>query len=338
MIRGIGLKTLAGVRSRITLVVSVFQQKVERARFSALQVVGTPTTVSINKPRLTLRVSASRLAKGLLAIPSKSGDLFPHERCQIQVIFDDGTKAELLSFLPYDPKVKEIRIFGFGRWFKKRNVQVGDMISVVVEDKERGLYRIALDRFVRERQEQRTRRKLRSAATDDAAIQELRALSLLTNVRLRRTAEGEVLRMVQESVCQPRLKVVTAAAARYEGVPASVRILLRELHQGRCQVCGFTFAKRDGHPYFEIHHLDPELGHHPKNLLLLCGNCHAQFEHANISDFEMLGGWLIGLKINGKRVLVRQPLAKSLIVPSAPALAGFILALQICRLVSFGLM
>lgn len=289
-----------------------------------------------DKPHLTFRVSASRLAKGLLAIPSKSRHLFPTEKGSIQVVFDDGAKVELLSFLPYDPKVKEIRIFGLGRWFKKRNVRTGDAITIVVEDEASRLYRIVQERFVRDRQERRTRHKLRSAATDDAAIQELQALSLLTKARPHQTAKQEVLRIVQETACKPRPRVLTAESARYEGVPPGMRLLMRELHRGKCQVCAFTFEKRNGEPYFEIHHLDPELGHHPKNLLLLCGNCHAQFEHANVTDYEMLGDWVIAVKINGKRVFVRQPLAEDSISGSLPALALF-LALQVGRLFTFGL-
>lgn len=292
--------------------------------------------VTTEKRRLALRISGSRLAKGLLAIPSKSKDLFPSERGQIQVVFDDGETVQPLSFVPYDPKVKEIRIFGLGRWFKKRRIQAGDRITIVVEDQERGLYRIALDRFVRERQARRTRQKLRSAPTDNAASEELGALSRLIKIRPRQVAAEELLRIVQETACQPRPKVVAAASARFEGVPPGIRVLLRELHQGKCQVCGFTFDKRNGEPYFEIHHLDPQLGHHPKNLLLLCGNCHAQFEHATVTDFEMLGDWLVAAQINGKRVFVRQPLAKGSIPHSVSTLATLFLALQIARLFTLG--
>jgi hypothetical protein len=87
---------------------------------------------------------------------------------------------------------------------------------------------------------------------------------------------------------------------------------LRAFHEGKCQLCSFTFEKRDGEPYFEIHHLDAKLGHHPHNLLVLCANCHAQLEHAAVTDFAWAGSWLIGLTINGRRVCVRQPLAPDL--------------------------
>ena len=58
----------------------------------------------------------------------------------------------MLTFQPYDPVAKENRILGLRRWFSKRDVREGDWISVAVEDQERGLYRVALDRYVLERQ------------------------------------------------------------------------------------------------------------------------------------------------------------------------------------------
>lgn len=83
--------------------------------------------------------------------------------------------------------------------------------------------------------------------------------------------------------------------------------MLEAVHNGKCQMCSFTFAKRDGKPYFEVHHVDPKRGHHPANLLVVCPNCHAQLEPTVVSDSEFVSGWLVGVKINGKRVAIRQP-------------------------------
>ena len=265
--------------------------------------------MSSQKQRFTIYVSSSRLEKGLLAVPQKLKDSFPSQVCQIQVVFDDEEKPKALTFHPYDPTVKESRIFGLGRWFSKRSVREGDLISITLEDLGRRLYRIALDRYVRERQEQKARQKLQAARTDSEAEQELSTLSRLTRRRPRELAQEELLRIAEESFRQPRPRVFPGAAERHEGVPSRIRILLREVHEGKCQLCSFTFEKRNGQPYFEIHHLDPDVGHHPCNLLVLCPNCHAQFEHATVTDFKWAGNWLVGVMINGQRVAVGQPLA-----------------------------
>ncbi len=277
-----------------------------------------------DKPSFTIRASSSRLEKGLLAIPQKYKDWFPPAKVQIQVVFDDEDKRQALTFHPHDPKVKESRIFGLHRWYSKRAVNEGDLISITVEDRQRRLYRIALDRYVRQRHEQRARQNLQAARTDSEASQELNALSRLTGKRPRAVAQEELLRMAQQSVRRPRPSVHPGAVQRHEGVPSSLRVLLRELHDGKCQLCSFTFEKRNRDPYFEVHHLDPEVGHHPSNLLVVCPNCHAQFEHASVTDFRWAGGWLVGVTINGKRMNVRQPLARD---SMARTLLGFVIVL-----------
>lgn len=292
--------------------------------------------MSTEKQRFTIRASASRLEKGLLAIPQKFKNWFPNEKGQIQVVFDDEEKAKALIFHPYDPTVKENRIFGLGHWFSKRGVREGDLISITLEDLGGRLYRIALDRFVREREEQKARQKLQAARTDSEATQELSTLSRLTKKRPRELAQEELLRIAQESPRQPRARVLPGAVERYEGVPSGIRVLLRELHDGKCQLCSFTFEKRDGEPYFEIHHFDPGVGHHPANLLVVCPNCHAQFEHATVTDFKWAGSWLIGVMINGKRFAVRQPLAHDSIRRALLGWGITVAAAQIGRLLVQG--
>ncbi len=264
--------------------------------------------MSADKQRFTVRASASRLDKGLLAIPQRFRNLFPPTRTEIQVIFDDGEKSRPLTFQPYDTIVKENRIFGLRQWFQKRGVREGDVISITAESPSQKLYRIALDRFVLERQEERVREEFQTAKTDSEAAQRFVKLAQLTRRRPRDTARAELLRMAEKSSPRSRPIVLPRLAARREVVPPAIRILLRELHDGRCQLCSFTFEKRSAEPYFEVHHLDPAVGHHPKNLLVVCANCHAQFEHATVTYPRWADGWLISIAINGKQVSVRQPL------------------------------
>ena len=107
--------------------------------------------MSNEKQRFTIRATASRLEKGLLAVPQEFTDWFPGEKGQIQVVFDDEEKTKTLTFHSYDPIVKENRIFGLGQWMSKRGVREGYLISITLEDPNKRLYRIALDRYVQER-------------------------------------------------------------------------------------------------------------------------------------------------------------------------------------------
>jgi len=237
--------------------------------------------VSPDKQRFTIRASASRLDKGLLAIPQKFKGSFPGEKGQIQVLFDD-------------------------------------------EENVRRLYRIALDRYVRERQEQNARQRLQAAGTDLEAEQV--AVDQKAPARAgRRRAVAYCSGLGTQTACERN----SGAVERREGVPSGIRILLRELHDGKCQLCSFTFEKRNGEPYFEIHHVDPKIGHHPSNLLVVCANCHAQFEHARLADFTWAGNWLVGVAINGKRISVRQPLVHDSI---RRALLGLAIVVGVARI------
>ncbi|MFU8766519.1 MAG: hypothetical protein ACNA7I_02435, partial [Candidatus Methanoperedens sp.] len=46
-------------------------------------------------------------------------------------------------------------------------------------------------------------------------------------------------------------------------------------------------------------------GHHPMNLVVVCGNCHNQFEFANIRN-EFDNGWLTAVSFNNKSYAVNQ--------------------------------
>ena len=230
-------------------------------------------------------------------------------RSPISVFFDDEEDLNELTFQPYDPIVKENRVLGLARWFSARGVRKGDLVSVTVEDRARRRYRIALDRYVLERRELKARQGLDAAETESEADHHLATLAQLTRRRPRVVAKNELLRMASASAPTPRPVALPRVAERREVVPSAIRVLLRELHGGKCQLCSFTFEKRGGGPYFEVHHLDPGVGHHPRNLLVVCPNCHAQFEFAVVADFRWARGWLVGVTINGKRMTVRQPLA-----------------------------
>ena len=130
--------------------------------------------------RFTIRATASRIEKGLLAVPQRFRDWFPREKGPIQVAFDDEEDTKAITFHPYDPVAKENRIFGLGQWISKRGIRDGDVISITIEDTDRPLYRIALGRYVREREEQKARHGLTAARTDSEAVQELRFCAQIT--------------------------------------------------------------------------------------------------------------------------------------------------------------
>ena len=74
----------------------------------------------------------------------------------------------------------------------------------------------------------------------------------------------------------------------------------------KCQICNFTFKKKNGENYNEVHHIlslskngkDDEI-----NTLVLCANCHKQLHYADVDISNILNGKLI---INGEEKQVNK--------------------------------
>ena len=276
----------------------------------------------------TIYATKSRLAKGLLAIPRRFSGEFPATKEKILVVFDDGSHVEPKIYLPYDPKTKESRVFGLSRWFSRRRIVAGDAITISVEDPVKGIYRIALDRFIGQRRATEARRQLYTTNSSEVAGEQLRKLAEAKKEKVQQIAFQEIVLLSQRPVLK-RKRAMILQRGRAEAVPPVLRALLEAIHQGRCQICSFTFKKRDGTSYFEIHHLEGDKGHHPTNVLVICPNCHAQLENAVVTEMERVMGWLVALKINGRRFRVRQPFVRKRLSDVVVALAALCIAARV---------
>jgi len=265
--------------------------------------------MAVKNSSFTLYATDSRISKGLLAIPRKFGGEFPATKGKILVVFDDGTRVEPKIYVPYDPKIKESRVFGLSRWFSRHGIVAGDAITITLEDPVKRIYRIALDRFIQQRRVVEARRQLYTTDSPEIAGEQLRRLAECKKEKVQEIAFQEIALIAQRPLLK-RKRLMVLQKGRAEAVPAALRALLEAIHQGKCQICDFTFRKRDGKPYFEIHHLEPDKGHHPMNVLVICPNCHAQLENATVAETERVMGWLVAVRINGKRFKVRQPFVR----------------------------
>lgn len=257
-----------------------------------------------NSKSFRVPLTMSRLSKGLLAIKRKFQQLFPSSAQKITVFFDDETTPHLKPYTPYKSTTRECRIYNLRQWFSKHQAKVGDWVEVIVE--ENG-YRLVFRK--RSEEEAKHREELQKAETEEQAQEALRKLAQTQRRSLRRTALKELQRIAEQT--WERKRLIVAPRERYEGLPASLRTLLKIVYEGRCQICGFTFLKRNGEPYFEVHHIDPAGGHQPQNLLVLCANCHAQMEHAEVTIERDAQGWVTAVIINGERRSVYQALSTS---------------------------
>lgn len=78
----------------------------------------------------------------------------------------------------------------------------------------------------------------------------------------------------------------------WEAKDGEVRAFLREEYGGRCQICSETFHRRDGEPYFEGVYVVSRTGarwlDNAGNVLCLCANCTAKFEHGSVEADDVL--------------------------------------------------
>jgi hypothetical protein len=253
---------------------------------------------------ITIRITKSRIDKGLLAIPVSLLDWFPKEKTKLNVFFNENAMSEEKNFTPYTSSSRECRIGGLSDWFSKNMIKDSDEIVIQLLDREEKLYRLIPEKSFVDTVKQ-IRSQMRHSKNEKDIEEAIHALARETNLDRQSIITNEFLRLSQLNSRKRKYEKANVTQSK-ENVPVSVRILLAEIYQGRCQVSDFTFIQKNGRPYFEIHHINPDIGNHIKNILVVSPNVHAQFTHANCEEFFDDEGWLREVKFNETKYKVRQ--------------------------------
>jgi len=228
---------------------------------------------------ITVKITKSRINKGLLAIPVSLLDKFPKEKQKITIFFDDEEKPSVKSFTPYASSSQECRISGLTNWFVKNNIQDQDEIVIQFLDENERIYRIIKESSFIE-QINILEDKISKIRKETDLEEYFESLSLKVNKPKKEIAIVEFLKLNNEIMKRRNYKKSNTFQIK-ENVPLSLRKILELIYEGKCQVSNFTFIQRNGKPYFEIHHIKPDWGNHLKNLLVVSPNIHAMFTHAN---------------------------------------------------------
>ncbi len=258
----------------------------------------------INYSYATIKLTQSRIDKGLIAIPKGLAPHFPSQNANIQIHLNESPLPVDKRYSSYTSSTHECRIGGVSEWFEQNNLKSGDEIVIQFLDEKKFNYRLIPEKSFLTRTSD-LEAKLDNSASEKDASQEITTLSDWTNERTNQVAISEYHRLVRTPIAQQRETHESLGRAR-ENAPANIRTLLRYIYHGHCQVCDFWFLKKNKEPYFEIHHIDASMGHHPKNLLLICGNCHNQFEHAELRQEFDNDLWLTRVYFNDLSHKVRQ--------------------------------
>lgn len=253
----------------------------------------------------TIKITQSRIDKGLIAIPVPLAEWFPSENKDIQVYLNDSTSTQKKHYSSYISTARECRILGLTDWFRRNNIRTGDEIVIQFIDKQNFIYRLIPEKkFVSKTKELEI--DFDNSQTESQAFEDISTLAKWTSSDKDKVIINEYLRLVNTSLEETRPYIKRSSSRAKESVPSNIRALLASIYKGHCQICDFWFLKMDKTPYFETHHLDASRGHHPRNILVVCGNCHNQFEHAHVKQEFNDNLWLTSVSFNTISYPVKQ--------------------------------
>lgn len=250
---------------------------------------------------VTVKITKSRIDKGLLAIPVSLVDLFPKTSKKIFLLNEIG-KEEVKIFTPYNSSSRECRIGGLKEFYTKNKIKDGDELVIQLLDNDK--FRIIPERIF-EKQVLDLEIKIERSINETEAEQHIQKLSKVTNKTSDEVIKGEFIRLASQEISTRNLKIIKEAKVK-ENIPATLRKILLEVYKGKCQISDFSFLMKNGKPYFEIHHIDASKGNHFKNLLVVSPNVHSQFTHANLEQSFDTEGWLRKVKFNTQPYKVFQ--------------------------------
>ena len=261
----------------------------------------------MNREYITVKTTPGRIEKGILSIPVSLVDIFPKKRQTIFILFDESNRIFEKSFSPYESSTRECRINGIGHWFRKHQAEGGESVVITVVDEANFVYRLCFEGDYRLRI-LKLEDRFFSVKSEDAANNLLRKMANWLNEEPNVIALNQFRNLSEVSEELLRKKFEGLESRGKEKTPYSLRILLYSIYSGHCQVCNFTFKKRDGFNYFEIHHIRPFISHTPKNLLSVCPNCHRRFEYSEVEHWFNPENWLIKVRFNDNFFHIRQAL------------------------------
>jgi hypothetical protein len=259
----------------------------------------------INYNYATIKITQSRINKGLIAIPISLIKWFPEHNARIQIYLDDSITPESKNYSSYKSKTRECRIGGMAEWFSRNNIKDGDEIVIQLMDKKHFIYRLIPEsKYILKTH--KLQESLDSSEDEASAKEEILRLSKWAGIDRSKVVLNEYVRLVYSSQIKERRYVKRRLNQARESAPYNLRVLLGDIYKGHCQVCEFWFLKRDNGPYFEIHHINPLLSNNPRNLIVVCANCHRQFEYAAVKNEFNQDNWLIKVSFNSKIYSVNQ--------------------------------
>jgi hypothetical protein len=157
----------------------------------------------INYGYATIRLTQSRINKGLIAIPTTLAAWFPDHNTDIQIYLNDSPIAQSKRFSSYNSSTKECRIGGAKQWFEENKLKSGDEIVVQLVDRERSIYRLVPEKdFVAATRQLQA--NFDNAANETEASAKLIGLSQWTNTKENGVVLSEYRRLAAAAIPEGR--------------------------------------------------------------------------------------------------------------------------------------
>lgn len=263
------------------------------------------TDSSIGYGYSTIKMTKSRIEKGLIAIPTALAHWFPPENSSIKIYFGNSFTPINKPFSSYRSTTNENRIGGMSKWFEQNAIMPGDELVIQILDKDNFVYRIISEKeFISGAKG--LQKQFDRASDEKKAEIEINHISQWTKLESNQVISHEFQRLINIIPFSQRKRIPRPSRDYRENTPPNLKLLLGKMYGGHCQICDFWFLKKDNTPYYEIHHINPLIGNNPKNLLLVCANCHRQFEYAPLSTDFNSDGWLVKVSFNKTDFSVKQ--------------------------------
>jgi hypothetical protein len=250
---------------------------------------------------ITVKVTKSRMNKGLLAIPMSLIDLFPKEKSFVFIENDRGV-FEKKTYTPYTSTSRECRIGGMNDFYNRHAIENND--ELVIQKIENNRFKLLPEKLFKKNIVS-SLLNFENSNNEIDADHHLKEISKLSNLDRNTILCNEFIHLAHKEI-QARETEQRKSSKLKESVSLPIRKILLSLYKGKCQISGFTFLMKTGIPYFEIHHINPSNGNHPKNLLVVCPNIHAQFTYARLTQSFDENGWLRSVSFNDKYFSVFQ--------------------------------
>lgn len=187
----------------------------------------------------TIKITKSRIDKGLMAIPVTLLDRFPTEKTSITIFLDNETTPYIKSFVPYNSTSKECRIGGLSKWFAKNQFKDKDEIVIDFIDEKTGIYRLRKESIFLEEITQ----------TEKDLIKENNILELdkkvKTLVNKTKISEQDFFiyqyHKIKDIPIKKRAYKNINISKKKENVPPIMRKILESIYGGHCQISDFLF-------------------------------------------------------------------------------------------------